>query len=140
MGSVSYTHLDVYKRQLTRRSAPDYRGSRKVSSTPRRPSRAERLACQSAGWTGNMDRKHRQPIPSATNLLAMDTTHLKTGDASRPETEPARGRRIAWEAERIAEARASLAAGRFVASKDVDAWIDSLDTDHELPPPRARRR
>jgi hypothetical protein len=45
-------------------------------------------------------------------------------------------RQHAWEAERIAEARASAAAGRIVSSEAVDAWIDSLGTDHELPPPR----
>lgn len=48
-------------------------------------------------------------------------------------------RRIAWEAGRIAEARASAASGRVVSSEEVDAWIDSLDTDHELPAPRSGR-
>jgi predicted transcriptional regulator len=55
------------------------------------------------------------------------------------ETEAERQRRLAWEAERIAEARADIAAGRVVSSEEVDAWIDSLDTDHELPPPRSGR-
>jgi hypothetical protein len=35
----------------------------------------------------------------------------------------------------IAEARASAAAGGLVSSEEVDAWSDSLDTDHELPAP-----
>jgi predicted transcriptional regulator len=55
------------------------------------------------------------------------------------ETETARQRRIAWEAARIAEADASIAAGRLIESADIDAWIDSLGTDHELPRPRAGR-
>ena len=69
----------------------------------------------------------------------MGTMNFETGYTPRPETEVERQRRIAWEAERIAKARASAAAGRVVSSEDVDAWIDSLDTDHELPPPRSGR-
>jgi predicted transcriptional regulator len=71
----------------------------------------------------------------------MDTAPLPAGSASaaRPETEADRQRRIAREAEMIAEARASAAAGRVVSSEEVDAWIDSLDTDHELPAPRSGR-
>ena len=38
----------------------------------------------------------------------------------------------------IANARASAAAGRVVASQEVDAWIDSLDIDHEMPAPPFR--
>jgi len=38
----------------------------------------------------------------------------------------------------IAEADADLAAGRLVDEADVDAWIDSLGTDHELPVPYAK--
>jgi len=39
----------------------------------------------------------------------------------------------------IAEADASVAAGRLIDGVEVDAWIDSIGTDHELPPPRAGR-
>jgi predicted transcriptional regulator len=60
-------------------------------------------------------------------------------DVSRAETEAAQLRRLVREAAMIAEARASAAAGRVVSSEEVDAWIDSLDTDHELPPPRSGR-
>jgi len=60
-------------------------------------------------------------------------------DVSRPETEADKHRRIAWEVEMIAEARASAAAGRVVSSEEVDTWIDSLDTDRELPAPRSGR-
>ena len=59
--------------------------------------------------------------------------------AARIETEAAKQRRLAREAEMIAKARASAAAGRAVSSEEVDAWIDSLDTDHELPAPRSGR-
>jgi len=59
--------------------------------------------------------------------------------AGRFETETAKRRRLACEAEMIAAARASAAAGRVVSSEEVDAWIDSLDTDHELPAPRSGR-
>jgi predicted transcriptional regulator len=48
-------------------------------------------------------------------------------------------RDIAAEAKLIAVARASAANGRTVASDQVDAWIDSLGTNHELPPPKSGR-
>ncbi|MGA9865454.1 MAG: hypothetical protein WBQ75_03330 [Acetobacteraceae bacterium] len=59
---------------------------------------------------------------------------------SRPETEADRQRRIAWEAERIAEARAELDAGLYVDLAEIGAWIDSIGTNHELPRPLTRRR
>ncbi len=61
-------------------------------------------------------------------------------DAPRPETEAAKQRRLAWEAEMIAEADAEIEAGLYVDSADIKAWIDSIGTDHELPPPPTRRR
>jgi predicted transcriptional regulator len=61
-------------------------------------------------------------------------------DALSPETEAEQQRRIAWEAERIAEARAELDAGLYVDADEIDAWIDSIGTDHELPPPPTRHR
>jgi predicted transcriptional regulator len=39
----------------------------------------------------------------------------------------------------IAEARASAAAGRVVSLEAVEAWVDSWDTDHEMPMPRSAR-
>ena len=83
-----------------------------------------------------------QPAAGRARLYPMDSVDPAPNDradAPRPETETERQRRLAWEAERIAEARASAAAGRVVSSEEVDAWIDSLDTDHELPAPRSRR-
>jgi predicted transcriptional regulator len=67
----------------------------------------------------------------------MKTLHIAGGQGPLSEGPVERRVRIAWEAERIAEARASVAAGRVVSSEQVDAWIDSLGTDHELPAPRA---
>ncbi len=70
-------------------------------------------------------------------LNVMDTMNADTNDLPRSETEDDRQARIVREAAGIARARASAAAGRVVPSEAVDAWIDSLDTDHELPPPRS---
>jgi predicted transcriptional regulator len=72
----------------------------------------------------------------------MDTINPDPDDnagARRPETEAERQRRLAWEAEMIAEADADIAAGRLIDSAEIDAWIDSIGTDHELPPPRSGR-
>ncbi len=59
-------------------------------------------------------------------------------DAPRPETEAERQRRLAWEAEGLARARASVAAGYYVTSAEVNAWIDSLGSDNPLPVPYPR--
>ena len=59
--------------------------------------------------------------------------------APRDETAEAKQQRLAREAEMIAEARASVAAGRVVSFEAVSAWIDSLGTDHELPLPQSDR-
>jgi predicted transcriptional regulator len=59
--------------------------------------------------------------------------------APRRETAAAKEQRVAREAEMIAEARASVAAGRVVSLEAVSAWIDSLGTDHELPLPQSGR-
>jgi len=57
-----------------------------------------------------------------------------------PEPQTEQQRRIALEAAQIAEARADLDAGLYVDSVELGAWIDSIGTDHELPPPPTRRR
>ena len=72
----------------------------------------------------------------------MDTINPGPNDganAPRPETESERQRRLAWEAEMVAEADADIAAGRLIDEAEIDAWIDSIGTDHELPPPRSGR-
>jgi predicted transcriptional regulator len=55
------------------------------------------------------------------------------------EAEIDRQRRVAHEAKLIAEADAEIAAGLFVSEEEVDAWIDSLDTENELPVPSPHR-
>ncbi len=50
----------------------------------------------------------------------------------------ARAERIARERHLIDEAIASAVAGEVVSEEDFDTWVDSLGTDHELPPPRPR--
>jgi predicted transcriptional regulator len=72
----------------------------------------------------------------------MDTTPRSADRAPNPETETETDRkhRIAWEAEMIAQADAELDAGLYVDADEIGAWIDSIGTDHELPPPPTRRR
>lgn len=67
------------------------------------------------------------PIPEGTTQTAST------------ETAAAKRRRLAWEAERLAEAYADIAAGRLVDSEAVDAWIDSIGTEQELPVPYSGR-
>jgi predicted transcriptional regulator len=72
----------------------------------------------------------------------MDTLNPAPGDHAdtpRPETEAEQQRRLAWEAEGIAEARANVAAGRLVDAAKVRAWVDSLRTDNPLPVPYSGR-
>lgn len=73
----------------------------------------------------------------------MDTVNRAPSDSATtacPETETERQRRIGWEAEMIAEADAELAVGLNVDAAEIDAWIDSIGTEHELPPPPTRCR
>jgi hypothetical protein len=70
----------------------------------------------------------------------MDTINPAPAEGAgtpRPDTEAERQRRLAWEVAMIAEADADIAAGRLIDEAEIDAWIDSIGTDHELPPPRA---
>jgi hypothetical protein len=82
-----------------------------------------------------------QLTTTIAKLRPMDTILRPDNDTPdpRPETEAERQARLAREAEGIARARASAAAGRVVSSEAVDAWIDSIGTDHEQPPPRSGR-
>jgi len=77
------------------------------------------------------------PASNAT-FSGMETAPLP-GDSARLESAVAKQRRLAPEAELLAEAFADVAAGRIVDEAEVDAWIDSLGTDHELPLPRSDR-
>jgi predicted transcriptional regulator len=65
----------------------------------------------------------------------MDTMTTDVGEAPHSETETERLKRLAWEAEGIAEARADVAADRLVDAAQVRAWIDSQRTDNPLPVP-----
>jgi predicted transcriptional regulator len=56
-----------------------------------------------------------------------------------PETASDAQHPHALEADMIAEAEADLEAGLFIDEGDVDAWIDSLGIDHELPLPKPHR-
>jgi len=72
----------------------------------------------------------------------MDTAP-RPGDstqAGRAETDAEKQRRLAWEAEMIAEADAEIEAGLYVDAADIDAWINSIGTEHELPLPPTRHR
>ncbi len=63
-----------------------------------------------------------------------------TGHTPSSETGAERQGRIAWEAERIAEADAELDAGLYVDTAEVRVWVDSLRTGTPLPPPPTCRR
>lgn len=82
-----------------------------------------------------------QRCATSATLHGMDTAPRAndSAEAARPENATAKQRRLAWEAAMIAEADADIAAGRLVDEAKVDAWIDSIGTDHELPPPRSGR-
>ena len=69
--------------------------------------------------------------------VSMDTVPLPHTAA---DIEAEQSQQLAWEASCVAEARASLAAGFYVDADDVDAWIDSIGTENELPPPQTRHR
>jgi hypothetical protein len=73
--------------------------------------------------------------------IGMDNAPLPDdrAPANRIESAEEEQRRLAWEAERIAEADAEIEAGLYVDADEIDAWIDSIGTDHELPPPPTRR-
>jgi predicted transcriptional regulator len=72
--------------------------------------------------------------------MAMNPSARRDAPAPAPvsESEAARAERLARERQQIDEAIASAAAGEVVSEEDFDAWVDSLGTDHELPPPRPR--
>jgi predicted transcriptional regulator len=80
--------------------------------------------------------------PRSADIPGMAMNPSPRRDASAPdpvsESEAARAERLARERRQIDEAIASAAAGEVVSEEDFDAWVDSLGTDHELPPPRPR--
>ena len=77
---------------------------------------------------------------SAAYLAGMDgAPHLQDDPNEQPGTAEERERRLASEDAMIDQALASAAAGRTVSFEAVKAWVDSWDTDHELPQPRSGR-
>jgi len=79
-----------------------------------------------------------KPATFNASLGIMDTINTAPNDpADSPseENETDRQQRLVWEAEGLARARASVAAGYYATSAEVNAWIDSLGTDHPLPVP-----
>lgn len=80
----------------------------------------------------------RYPAGAATGYTqAMKQDNPPTHDQ---KMEARRQDRMAREADDLSEARAELDAGLYVDAGDIDAWIDSIGTHHELPPPPTRRR
>ncbi len=87
-------------------------------------------------------RLHRQLAASTTTSPGMDTINRAPNDnaaTSCAETEAARRRRLAWEAEMTAEADADIAAARLVDSGRAQAWTGGILTDQELPVPYSGR-
>lgn len=68
----------------------------------------------------------------------MDTP-VYSPEERHPETTAERERRLAHESVLIDEALAAAAAGDTVSFKAVEAWLDSLGTNHELPMPQSGR-
>ncbi len=62
-----------------------------------------------------------------------------TMPSDQPEASAEKHDRLALEARMIAEALPSAKAGLVVDEAAVDAWIDSLGTEHELPVPYSSR-
>ena len=74
----------------------------------------------------SLDKLRRRALWHAA-VMESPTTETQTRGRTR--------RRLAWERRAIAEA--SIAA--TVDAAEIDAWIDSIGTDQEVPPPEARR-
>jgi plasmid stabilization system protein ParE len=63
---------------------------------------------------------------------------MSEAKAELPGSVELRETQLAYEASRLNKSRASAKAGRVVPVTDLRDWVDSLETDHELPVPRAR--
>jgi len=44
------------------------------------------------------------------------------------------------EADLVAAADAEIESGLYVDAAEIEAWVESIGTDHELPPPPTRKR
>jgi predicted transcriptional regulator len=72
-----------------------------------------------------------------TYIVAMSASRRRPPHQT--EAEADRRARLSREAEMIAEARAEVARGDVVEFDEVAAWVESWDTDHELPMPQSKR-
>jgi hypothetical protein len=72
-------------------------------------------------------------------MCAVDRRSISGSQPNGPEIKAARQRCLVWEAAMVAEADAEIDAGLYVDADDIDAWIDSIGTDRELPRPPTRR-
>jgi predicted transcriptional regulator len=90
--------------------------------------------------TGHVISLGLSPRPAYIPGMAMNPSPRRDAHAPDPvsESKAARAERLARERQQIDEAIASAAVGEVVSEADFDAWVDSLGTDHELPPPRPR--
>lgn len=73
-------------------------------------------------------------------MTLMDNLPAQQEVVEPDETAAERERRLAWEAEAIAEALASYEAGFYVDGDEMSAWLKSVGTDAELPLPPVRKR
>ena len=106
---------------------------------------AGRRARALSGLTTTRSNRWVTPLLESLGPAAGDVGTVYAAAMDKPdppetnETEAERQRRLAWERERIAEADADIAAGLIIDAAEIDAWIDSIGTDQELPPPQVRR-
>lgn len=71
--------------------------------------------------------------PAVPEVPVSKQTKSSPGDPTRATER--RERRLAREAALIEEGRDDIRAGRCINDADVDAWLDGLDGDQELPLP-----
>src|SRR5271165_6987663 len=113
------------------------------AALPRRPCRQARAV---SGLTTTRSDRWGAPLLELLGQAAGDVGTVYGAAMDKPdppetnETEAERQRRLAWERERIAEADADIAAGRLIDEAEIEAWINSIGTEHELPPRRTGRR
>ena len=92
------------------------------------------------GAKGSKPSSPWQLVAINAKLRLMDTVNPPQVDSVDvpPDTEADRQHRLSREAEGIARARDSIAAGYYATSTEVNAWIDSLGSDNPSPVPYPR--
>ena len=56
------------------------------------------------------------------------------------ETEMQKAERLKRECELLNEARAEFAAGQVIDEQEFDHWLDKIDSDEDVPPPKPTTR